>query len=244
MPLLTRTFARIALVLMLLGLFGADADAQRRRRRRTPTPPPVAEPAETPPEQETEPDVAEVEADVPLASPEPEPEPEPEEAEEETTDLGPLRAELASLMDELVQTRSRIAVLGEHLFQTKVSIRVENRAGDQVLSNFALRLDGAPVFQADGDVGEEGRQAFEGFAAPGPHELTIEAEQRARADDEYRYVQRDRYRFQVVQGKLTEIVITLDDHSDVAEDFADDGEGEYDVRTRVRIATRELRQTE
>ncbi len=147
-------------------------------------------------------------------------------------------------MDELVQTRSRIAVLGEHLFQTKVSIRVVNRAGDQVLSNFALRLDGAPVFQADGDVSEEGRQAFEGFAAPGPHELTIEAEQRARADDEYRYVQRDRYRFQVLQGKLTEIVITLDDESDVAEDFADDGEGEYDVRTRVRIATRELRQAE
>lgn len=241
MPLLTR----IALVLLVLTFFSADADAQRRRRRRrTPTPPPVAEPAETP---EDEPEVAEVptEADVPLAAPEPEPELEPEpEPEEETTDLGPLRAELASLMDELVQTRSRIAVLGEHLFQTKVRIRVENRAGDQVLSNFALRLDGAPVFQADGDVGEDGRQAFEGFAAPGPHEVTIEAEQRARADDEYRYVQRDRYRFQVVQGKLTEIVITLDDHSDVAEDFADDGEGEYDVRTRVRIATRELRQAE
>jgi hypothetical protein len=52
-------------------------------------------------------------------------------------------------------------------------------------------------------------------------------------------VQRNQFRFEVVQGKLTEIVIRLDDDSDM-EDFADDGEGEYDVNMRVRVATRDL----
>ena len=43
-----------------------------------------------------------------------------------------------------------------------------------------------------------------------------------------------------MQGKVTEITLVLDDDSDIAEDFEDDGEGEYDVSTRVRVATRDL----
>lgn len=243
-------------LVMVMGL--ADtSEAQRRRRRRRPTPPPAEEPAEVPEEPAADgsepgepgpnPFDGDAVADAPGESSEtPETPAEPpteaavEPALDPAPDLGPLRAELAELMDELVQTRSRVAVLGAQLFQTKVRVRVENRADDQVLSNFTLRLDGAPIFEADGSISDEGRQVFEGFAAPGPHELTVEAEQRARADDDYRYTQRDRYRFMVRQGALTEIIITLDDDSNLADDFADDGEGEYDVRTRVRVATREL----
>lgn len=157
-------------------------------------------------------------------------------------DLGPLRSEYTSVMDELVRVRSRVATLGRALFRTRVRILVQNRASDQSLARIALELDGAPIYRADGSQfqGEDGRQVFEGFAAPGPHLVTVEAEQRARANDTYRYTLRNGYRFEVVREKLTEITIVLDDDSDIAEDFADDGEGEYDVRTRVRVATRDL----
>ncbi len=94
---------------------------------------------------------------------------------------------------------------------------------------------------AASEVYKRQREVFEGFAAPGPHDLTVELEQRARANESYRYTQTDRYRFLVTESKLTEITLVLDDDSDIAEDFEDDGEGEYDVRTRLRIATRELR---
>lgn len=246
----------LALALSLLFvLAAADADAQRRRRRRRPPPPPSEEPAEpapeeAPPEEEAAPeedaapDAAEGE-DAPAAEVAPEPEPEPPPAVDDAEplpDLGPLRAEFASLMDELVQARSRIAVLGQALFQTKVAVRVENRAGDQVLARMTVRIDGAPVFRTDSDPGEEGEPVFEGFAAPGPHDLTVEVEQRARADENYRYTTSDKFRFVVVEQRLTEITIVLDDDSDIAEDFADDGEGEYDVHTRIRVATRELRE--
>ena len=168
---------------------------------------------------------------------EPDAEPEPD-----FVDLGPLRDEFTAVMDDLVQVRSRIAVLGRQLFQTKVRVRVQDRASDdQDLVSIALRLDGAPIFSGDpSSVNGDVRQIFEGFAAPGPHLLTVETEQRARANDDYRYTQSDTYRFQVVRGKATELTLTLDDSSNIADDFPDDGEGEYDIRMRLRVATREL----
>lgn len=240
---IVRTFVALALVL----IFVVPVDAQRRRRRRrrsTPTPP-IAAPAETPEESDTpavveEEDVAS-EAALVTAEPITEPSVAPPAAESAAPpDLSPLRSELSTLMDELVQTRARVAVLGRQLFETKVRVRVENRADDAVLATFSLRLDGAPVFVMSDRLSDDAATVFEGFAAPGPHELTVEAEQRTRANADYRYVQTDRYRFEVTQGQMTDVVIILDDDSDIGEDFADDGEGEYDVRTRVRVATRPL----
>jgi len=254
---MVRRIAALFSVLFVIGMFVETADAQRRRRRRPrpssmstmqaqPEPEPEAEP-------EGDPEAAPLEngGEPPMAAPEeqteelpPEPEPEPittaEQEASELPDLSPLRSEFSALMDELVQARSRIAVLGQALFNTKLRVRVENDADDQILSGLTIRLDGAPIFRTDSDVGGEGRQVFDGFAAPGPHELTVEAEQRSRESEEYRYTQSNRYRFQVVSGKLIEVTITLDDDSDIAEDFEDDGEGEYDVRMRVRVATRDL----
>jgi hypothetical protein len=163
-------------------------------------------------------------------------------AESEGPDLGPIREEFTAIMDELVQVRSRVAVLGRQLFRTRMRVVVQNRAGDdQTLAKLVIKLDGAPIFQGEGgQVPEDGQQVFDGFAAPGPHVMTVEVEQRARADDEYRYELRDTYRFQVIRDRLIEVEIVLDDDSDIAEDFADDEEGEFDVRTRMRVATRAL----
>lgn len=230
-----------ALALLLVALCFESVDAQRRRRR--PRQPPAeatteepaatedADPAAAPPV-----DVAPAEAPTEVA---PEPEPEPQAVIDDPTslpDLEPLRAELATLMDELVQARSRVAVLGRQLFQIKVRVRVDNRSRDQVLRNLVLRLDGDPVHRTESDPGRDGAPLFEGFAAPGPHDLTVEVEQRARDNESYRSIQRDQFRFEVTQGKLTDIVIRLDDRSDIA----DDGEGEYDVRMRIRVRTRDL----
>jgi len=165
----------------------------------------------------------------------------PEEAP--PPDLSPLRDEFTSVMDDLVQTRARIATLGRSLFRTKIRIDVQDRSGDdQSLARIAVMLDGAPVFRAQGAEfnGEDGKRVFEGFAAPGPHTITVEVEMRARDGDTYRYTLRDAYRFEVIRNKMTEVVVVLDGESEIAEDFADDGEGEYDVRTRFRVATRDL----
>lgn len=153
------------------------------------------------------------------------------------TDSAALQQELAQLMDDLVQTRERVAVIGKTLFKTKLRIKLDNRAQpDQVAGRVSLRLDGAPVFSADGSgLRDAERTLFEGFAAPGAHVLELEIEQRARADEAYRYTQRESFRFEVVEGKRTDLRLQLDDDSDIAEDFRDDQEGEYDVRTRLQV---------
>jgi hypothetical protein len=239
----------LALVSLVSLVVASDAEAQRRRRRPRPQPTEQTEPAPEPTEPAEPAPTEATPAAAPSTTPAPttpaaaptepaastEPEPDPTSL----PDLEPMRAELATLMDELVQARSRVTVLGRALFDTKVVIRVDNRADDQILRSLVIRLDGDPVHRGDSDPGTGGAALFEGFAAPGPHDLTVEVEQRARANEAYRYVQRNQFRFEVVQGKLTEIVIRLDDDSDM-EDFADDGEGEYDVNMRVRVATRDL----
>lgn len=146
-------------------------------------------------------------------------------------------------MDDMVAARELVATLGQELFRTRVAIDVQDRAGDdQSLASFALELDGTPVFHVEGEIegGGEGRQVYEGALAPGPHVLTVAMEQRAASDSEYRYVQRDTYRFIVVRDRRTEVGIVLEDDSDIAQHFQNDGEGRYDVHTRVRVATRAL----
>ncbi len=265
-----RALVAVFLALFFVVLTAAEADAQRRRRRRRRPPPQETQQAEgqrgaegdasadggdadgevgSDGEGETELPPAEFEggddADGEAGASthdEGETEGAPVYEEEEGPDLGPIREEFTTIMDELVQVRSRVAVLGRQLFRTRMRVIVQNRAGDDhTLAKLVLKLDGAPIFQGEGnEVPEDGAQVFDGFAAPGPHVMTVEVEQRARANDEYRYELRDTYRFQVIRNRLIEVEIVLDDDSDIAEDFADDEEGEFDVRTRMRVATRAL----
>lgn len=158
-------------------------------------------------------------------------------------DLAPLRQEYVAIMDEMVQARSRVAILGQELFQTRMTVQVQDRTGDEAtLARFVLELDGTPIYDSEGEIegGDQGRQVFEGALAPGPHVLTLEMEQRAREDTEYRVTQRESFRFVVVRERLTEVTIVLEDDSDIARAFPSGGEGHFDVRTRLRVATRAL----
>ncbi len=158
-------------------------------------------------------------------------------------DVAPVRAEVARVMDDMVQLRERIALLARELFRTRIRVAVQDRAGDrQSLAHFVVELDGAPVFRSDAEIegGDRGRVVHEGALAPGPHVLTIETEQRAREDPEVRYTQRETFRIQVHRERLTDVEIVLEDDSSMVDAFRRGGEGRYEIRTRVRVATREL----
>lgn len=261
-----KTQSSVLALLLSLGLLSVASEADAQQRRRAPRRP--AAPAETtdagastetttpdadqPPP--TAPTTSVTEASAPAATTTTTSTATPaasSEGDAATTidptlstgpDLAPLRQELTAIMDELVKARARVAIVGKALFKTKVRIILQNRAGDaQSLERIVLRLDGAPIYRKDGGAGlEDGQQVFEGFATPGPHALDLEAEQRSRANDGYGYTLRETLRVAVQKDRLTEITIVLDDDSDMAEDFPEDGEGEYDLRTRVTAATYEL----
>lgn len=256
--MVSRTLFALIAALLAIALITDAADAQRRRRRRRAAEPTTTEePAEATTEEAAEPAAAEPaaapDAGVP-ATPPPAAAPAPAAAVAPPPvapvdpgplppDLGPLRADWSTLMDDMVSARQRVATLGEELFRTRLSVTLQDRAGDdQLLSAFSLELDGTPIFHTDGEIegGDAGREVFTGALAPGPHELTIELTQSAREGGEYRYTQRDTFRFVVVRDRRTEITLVLEDDSDIARSFPSGGEGRYEIRTRVRVATRAL----
>jgi hypothetical protein len=183
---------------------------------------------------------------APSAKPEPAPasaaaapqtEAPPSDTSQPDPEVASLQQELAQVMDDLVQARARVALLGKSLFKTRVRVQLDNRAApDQIAVRIALFLDGAPIWSGDGAAVRDPKQVlFDGMAAPGPHVLGLEIEQRARGDDAYRYTLRDNYHFNVMRERRTDLTLVLDDDSDIAEDFKDDDEGKYDVRTKLEV---------
>jgi hypothetical protein len=193
--------------------------------------------AERAPDQAARP--AEQEAVAPGTPPAGEP-PAPPGAEK----LAELRSEVSALIDDLVQARARAALLGKSLFKTQVRVSVQNLAGpDPVLAKIILKLDGAPIYRGDAAAlgGDDARKVFESFLAPGAHVLSAEIEQRSRDDAAYGYTLHESYRFQALREKRSELTLILDDDSDLASEFPDDAAGEYDVRIKLRVRTRDLK---
>jgi len=151
-------------------------------------------------------------------------------------DLSGIRSELAKVMDELMAARARTSILVKALFNTPISVRVVRRADDQRLEHITLRLDGVPVHDSDGAALSRGEaDLFEGFAAPGVHEVAIEVTEVAKAKAEYRYVRSERFRIEIKKGMRTRVELVLRDKSDMAEELPEDDEGEYDVGTVMRV---------
>jgi hypothetical protein len=240
-----RIAARVAGALLAIAL-GAGALGASAQRRKTPPPPPAlppvsAEPVapavdtEQPSDTAAGADPAEDAAPAAAPAASAQPTPATEDEAEPTEDLAALQAELAQVMDDLVQARARVALLGKSLWKTRVRVRVDNRAApDQIAARAALYLDGAPIWSGDGaQLRDPERVLFDGFAAPGPHVLTLEIAQRSRDDEAFRYDLRESYRFQAPRERRTDLRLVIDDDSDMAEDFPDDEEGSYEVQTRL-----------
>ncbi len=259
----TASCAACLFALACVSLCAAEASAQKKGRRTRGEQPPASADAQSAPAVSPEP-AAPTSAPVPTsdaptdaqpapsglsiqpasdasASPAPSAEPSadapPPVDEAKLEEARAVREDLSGVMDALVSARARAALLGKSLFKTRIRVLLENEAADdQALGKVALFLDGNPIFRGEGSaLNPEGAKLFEGYAAPGPHVLTVEIEQRARADEGYSYTQTSALRFTVLREKLTALKLVLDDDSDIAEDFKDDQEGEYDVRLRLEV---------
>ncbi len=151
-------------------------------------------------------------------------------------DLSVVRSDLANIMDELIAARARVSILSKALFKTKLSVRVVRRADDQRLEHITLRLDGVPVHDSDGAALARGEaELFQGFAAPGVHEVAIEVTEVSKVNADYRYVRSERFQIEIKKGMRTRIELVQRDKSDMAEELREDDEGEYDVSTLMRV---------
>jgi len=150
--------------------------------------------------------------------------------------LRKIEDELAEVMDQLVSARARAGVLAQALFRTALEVEVVRRADDLRLEHVTLRLDGVPVHDGDGSaLAHDRARLFEGFVAPGMHELAIELHERAKESDEFGYVRSERYRIDVKNKQRTRVELIVRDDSDMAEEAREGDDGEYQVSTELRV---------
>ena len=239
-------------LVLALALPASVALAQKRHAR-SPAPAPAAatpapaQAAEDTAEPGSNPTPAANDATGPSAKPEAAPAPaapaadsRPAPAAESGTQPDPevasLQQELAQVMDDLVQARARVALLGKSLFKTRVRVQLDNRAADQIAVRVALFLDGAPIWSGDGSGVRDEKQISVRRRGRAGAARARHRDRAARArDDAYRYTLRNNYHFNVLRERRTDLKLVLDDDSDIAEDFKDDDEGKYDVRTRLEV---------
>jgi len=148
--------------------------------------------------------------------------------------------EYDKLLGDIAALRSRVAALTTTLFASKLRVVVETRGDDARLSSFNITLDDGVVFAApDRFSAEDERTVYEHAVAPGHHVVGVEIERYDARNKEYRTWQSSRFSVIVPESKLVDAHLIVEDDSDMAEDFPDDADGEYDLRVKLRARVEE-----
>jgi hypothetical protein len=142
---------------------------------------------------------------------------------------------LDRLMSDIAALRSRVAALTTSLFSSKLRVAVATEGDDARIQSFSVTLDDGVVFQSGpGFVAEDGKVVFEHAVAPGSHVVGVEIERQDARGAKFRTWQTSRFAIQVPERRTLEASVEIEDDSDMAEDFPDDQDGEYDLSVTLR----------
>ena len=143
--------------------------------------------------------------------------------------------EYDKLLGDIAALRSRVAALTTTLFASKLRVVVETKSDDARLASFNITLDDGVVFAApDRFSAEDERTVYEHAVAPGHHVVGVEIERYDARNKQYRTWQSSRFSVVIPESKLVDTHLTIIDDSDMADDFPDDADGEYDLRVKLR----------
>jgi hypothetical protein len=143
--------------------------------------------------------------------------------------------EYDKLLGDIAALRSRVAALTTTLFASKLRVVVETRGDDARLASFNVTLDDGVVFAApDRFAADDERVVYEHAVAPGHHVVGLDIERYDARNKSYRTWQSSRFSVVVPENKLVATHLIVIDDSDMAEDFPDDADGEYDLRVKLR----------
>ncbi|HYQ15934.1 MAG TPA: hypothetical protein VEQ58_09255 [Polyangiaceae bacterium] len=143
--------------------------------------------------------------------------------------------EYDKLLGDIAALRSRVAALTTTLFASKLRVIIETKGNDARLASFNVTLDDGVVFSApDRFTADDERTVYEHAVAPGHHVVGVEIERFDARNKEYRTWQSSRFSVVIPESKLVDTHLTIVDDSDMAEDFPDDADGQYDLRIKLR----------
>jgi hypothetical protein len=251
---------RFRLVLGALGLLVALPVSAQLRRPQKPPKPPVAETAKPAEPAKPEPTPAEPAPAAPattgtaagddLGPPPPKPSgdapavrpspltPAPNEFPTGAPKPAPVAYE--RLMADIAALRSRVAAVTTTLFSSKLRVLVGVEGDDARVASFRVTLDDGVIYAAaDRFGGEEPQIVYEHAVAPGHHMLGVEIERYDARNRSYRTYQSSKFAVVVPESQKLEASFRIEDDSDMADEFPDDQDGEYDLRVRLRAQVAE-----
>ncbi len=140
------------------------------------------------------------------------------------------------LIADIAALRGRVAAVTTTLFSSKLRVLVGVEGDDARVASFKVTLDDGVIFAAAERFGggDEPQVVYEHAVAPGHHMLGVEIERYDARNRAYRTYQVSKFAVVVPESKRLETSFRIQDDSDMADDFPDDEDGEYDLRVRLR----------
>ena len=154
-----------------------------------------------------------------------------------TTDLEALRKEYFRLRDTLFRSRARAAAVASAMYSSKLNIRLRWASSRfQAVTRASIRLDGASVWEdTEGSLGEADGTRFEGWIAPGRHQITIRIEAAGKDDQRFTSVIENSFVIQAVAGHDLVVRAVGRDDGDVSYAWQRKQRGSYKLHVDVDI---------
>ena len=169
--------------------------------------------------------------------------PPPKEGEgksESAVDVDSLRKQYLELRDQLFRSRARAAALGSSLYSTRIRLHLDYKSGRfYTITRAVIRLDGGNVFEdSQGAIAADSAPRFDGFVAPGRHQVTIRIEATGKDDQRFTTALESSFVVQAPGGKDVIVKCTAEDDGDIAYQWKKSEEGSYKLRLDVAIDTK------
>jgi len=168
--------------------------------------------------------------------------PPPKEGEgksESAIDVDSLRKQYLELRDQLFRSRARAAALGSALYSTRIRLHLDYKSGRfYTVTRAVVRLDGANVYDdTQGAIASDSAPRFDGFVAPGRHQMTIRIEATGKDDQRFTSALESSFVVQAPPGKDVIVKCSAEDEGDIAYQWKKSEEGSYKLRLNVAIDT-------
>lgn len=158
-------------------------------------------------------------------------------SESQGDDLEALRAEYFKLRDSLFQSRAKASAVASALYSTRLTVGLNySSARYYTITRATIRLDGANIYDdSEGSVSSDKAPRFEGYIAPGRHQISIRLEATGKDDQRFTSIIDNTFVVQAVGGKDLEVRVNAEDDGDIAYKWKKKERGSYQLHMNVSV---------
>ncbi|HUH03704.1 MAG TPA: hypothetical protein VML75_17035 [Kofleriaceae bacterium] len=152
-------------------------------------------------------------------------------------DLEALRKKYLELRDQLFRSRARAAAVASALYSSKLRVQLDyTSARYYSVGRATIRLDGSNIFDdTEGAIAGDKATRFEGFVAPGRHQLSIRIEATGKDDGRFTSVMEHTFVIDAVAGHDLIVRATARDDGDIPYQWQRKQRGSYQLRLDVNV---------